>query len=73
MCLIITIVMLVLAIQSLLSHQWLAGSIQLIIAIGFMILLIRNIGITRCERKGNCDNFCMLPEWLTKLFKTKEK
>jgi len=73
MCLIITLVMLVLAIQSLLSHQWLAGSIQLLIAIGFMILLIRNIRITRCERNGNCDNFCILPDWLTKLFRKKEK
>jgi len=69
MCLIITIVMLVLAIQSLLSRQWFAGTLQLLIAIGFMILLIRNIRITRCERNGNCDNFCMLPDWLTKLFK----
>ncbi|MFT7824535.1 MAG: hypothetical protein ABXS92_07220, partial [Sulfurimonas sp.] len=68
MCLIITIVMLVLAIQSLLSHQWLAGSIQLVIATGFMILLIRNIRITRCERNSNGDNFCMLPDRLTKLF-----
>jgi len=73
MCLIITLVMLVLAIQSLLSHQWLAGSIQLLIAVGFMLLLIRNIRITRCERKGNCDNFCMLPEWLTKIFKKKDQ
>lgn len=69
MCLIITLVMLVLAIQSLLSHQWVAGTVQLVIALGFMILLIRNIRITRCERNGNCDNFCMLPDWLTKLFK----
>jgi hypothetical protein len=61
--------MLVLAIQSLLSHQWVAGTVQLVIALGFMILLIRNIRITRCERNGNCDNFCMLPDWLTKLFK----
>lgn len=73
MCLIITIVMLTLAIQSLLSHQWLAGSVQLIIAIGFMILLIRNIGITRCERNSSCDNYCILPKWLTKLFRKKEK
>jgi hypothetical protein len=65
--------MLVLAIQSLLSHQWLAGTVQLLIALGFMILLIRNIRITHCERQGNCDNFCMLPDWLTKLFRKKEK
>lgn len=73
MCLIITLVMLVLAIQSLLSHQWLAGTVQLLITLGFMILLIRNIRITHCERQGNCDNFCMLPDWLTKLFRKKEK
>ena len=73
MCLIVTVIMLFLAIQNLISAHWLIGSVQLLIALGFLVLLVRNIRITHCERKGNCDNFCMLPEWLTKLFKTKEK
>ena len=73
MCLIVAIVMLFLAIQNLLAHQWAAGIIQLIIALGFFILLIRNIRKTLCDRNGNCDNFCMLPNWLLKLFRKKEK
>ena len=73
MCLIITLIMLALAVQNLLSHQWLAGGIQLLIALGFMLLLIRNIRLTRCERDQNCESFCMLPDWVTKLFKKKEK
>lgn len=73
MCLIITLVMLALAIQNLLSQEWLAGGIQLLIALGFILLLLRNIRLTQCERDSNCDNFCILPEWLTKLFRKKEK
>lgn len=69
MCLIITLVMLVFAIQNLAAHQWLAGSLQLLIALGFMALLIRNIRISHCERNGNCDTFCVMPQWLTKRFK----
>ena len=73
MCLIITIVMLFLAIQNLISNFWLAGSIQLLIALVFLFLLIRNIRLTHCERNGGCDNFCMLPEWLIEVFKRRDK
>ena len=43
MCLIVTLVMLGVAIQSFIQQQWLAGILQLIIALGFMSLLIHNI------------------------------
>ena len=43
MCLIVTIIMLVLSIQNLMQHQWFTGTVQLIIALGFLLLLIRNI------------------------------
>ncbi|MDM5271130.1 hypothetical protein PGH07_02985 [Sulfurovum sp. zt1-1] len=73
MCLIITVIMLVLAVQNLMLSHWLIGGVQLLIALGFLLLLIRNIRITHCERNGSCDNFCMLPNRLTKLFKKKEE
>jgi len=55
MCLIITIVMLVLAIQNLIIENWSTGLVQLVIALGFLLLLINNIRHTRCRKKGlNC-------------------
>lgn len=73
MCLIVALVMLVLAVQNLLAHQWIEGGVQLLIALGFLLLLIRNIRQTYCDRNGNCGNACMLPQWLTKWFKKGEK
>lgn len=73
MCLIVTVIMLFLAIQNLMLSHWLIGGVQLLIALGFLVLLIRNIRITHCERKGDCDNMCMLPEWFTNLFRKKEE
>jgi len=69
MCLIVTLVMFFFAVQNLMAHQWLDGGTQLVIALGFLLLLIRNIRLTHCERNGNCGNVCMLPKWLTKYFK----
>jgi len=72
MCLIITIVMLILSIQNLINGYYNMGVLQLIIALGFALMLWRNIQITRCERDGNCEG-CRLPSWLSKWFKKKEK
>ncbi len=69
MCLIITFIMLFLAIQNLWLGHILAGAIQLIIALLFLGLLLRNIAMTRCERDGKCDSFCMLPDWVLKIFR----
>jgi len=71
MCLIVTIIMLVLSIQNLMQHQWLVGIVQLIIALGFLLLLIRNIQKARCDRNGGCDNGCMITNWIGNLFKKK--
>jgi hypothetical protein len=73
MCLIVTVIMLFLAVQNLMLSHWLVGGVQLLIALGFLFLLIRNIRITHCERSEKCDNFCMLSDWFMKLFKKKEK
>ena len=72
MCLILTIVMFVLAIQNLMQHYWMMGALQLVLAFVFLFLLWRNIEAARCDRNGNC-NSCSLPEWLTKLFKKEEE
>lgn len=71
MCLIVTIIMLVLSIQNLMQHQWLTGIVQLLIALGFLVLLLRNIQKARCDRNGGCDNGCMITGWVSKLFKKK--
>ena len=72
MCLIVTIVMFVLAIQSLLQEQWIAGAMQLIIALGFFALLIRNIMAVRNQKQGCTTTGCGMTDWFTNLFKKKE-
>ena len=73
MCLIVTIVMLGLAIQNLIQEQYLAGATQLIIALGFLALLIRNILAVKQQKQG-CDiELCTGTNWISNLFKKKEK
>ena len=69
MCLIVTLVMLGLAIQSFIQHQWMAGAVQLIIAFGFIILLIRNILAVRAQKQGCSTIGCGVTDWFTNLFK----
>jgi hypothetical protein len=73
MCLIVTLVMLGLAIQSFIQHQWMAGVIQLTIALGFMLLLIRNILLVREQKHGCTSTGCGTTDWFTNLFKKREK
>ena len=72
MCLVVTLVMFGVAIQSFMQHQWIAGIVQSIIALGFMALLIRNILIVRNKKSGCTTAGCGSPKWLLNLFK-KEK
>ncbi len=72
MCAIITIIMLGLSIQNLIAHNWLTGATQLIIALGFLLLLINNIYRVKTEKSG-CDyKGCRVSNWFIALFK-KEK
>jgi len=71
MCLIVTIIMFVLAIQNLMHANWIGGGVQFIIALGFLVLLLRNIQKARCDRNGSCDNTCMLTGWIAKIFPKK--
>jgi len=72
MCLIVTIVMFVLAVQNLMQGYVMMGALQLLLAFVFLFLLWRNIQAARCDRNGNC-NSCMLPDWITNIFKKKEE
>ena len=72
MCLIVTIIMFGLAIQNFIQQQWLAGSTQLIIALGFLALLIRNIISVRNQKKGCSTTGCSITDWFSNLFKKKE-
>lgn len=72
MCLIVTLVMLGVAIQSFIQQQWIAGALQLIIALGFMILLIRNILAVKNQKQGCTSAACSGTGWFTDLFKKKE-
>ncbi len=72
MCLIVTIIMIVLSMQNLMQAHWFVGGIELIIALGFLILLLRNIQKARCDKDSSCNNGCMLTGWLVKLFPKKD-
>jgi len=72
MCLIVTIIMFGLAIQSFMQYQWLAGGTQLVIALGFLALLMRNIITVRNQKKGCSTTGCGMTDWFTNLFKKKE-
>jgi len=73
MCVIITIIMLGFAIQNMMIENWLTGLTQLIIALGFLLLLINNIHKTRCERNGTCYSGCSVTNWIGNFFKKKKK
>ncbi|CAA6816939.1 MAG: Unknown protein [uncultured Sulfurovum sp.] len=71
MCFILTIIMFGFAIQNLLTKNWLTGAVQLIIALGFLLLIINNIQRTRCEKNGTCYTGCSLTNWMALWFKKK--
>lgn len=73
MCLIVTLIMFILAIQNLMHKHWIVGGIQFLIAMGFFILLLRNIQKARCERDGSCSNGCVLTSWISKIFPKKDQ
>ncbi|HIP27624.1 MAG TPA: hypothetical protein EYG82_00415 [Sulfurovum sp.] len=73
MCLIVTLVMFVLAIQSFIQHQWMAGTVQLIISLGFLALLIRNVIAVKNQRQSCDTELCTGTNWISKMFKKKEE
>lgn len=73
MCVIITLVMFVLAIQSFIQEQWMAGTIQLVISLGFFALLLRNMIAVRDQKQGCSTRGCGITDWFAALFKKGEK
>ncbi len=73
MCLIVTLVMFILAIQNFMQQEYKAGTIQFIIALGFLALLIRNIMAVRHQKQGCSTSGCKMTDWFTHLFKKKEE
>ena len=69
MCAIIMIIALGFAIENLIAQNWLAGIVQLVISIGFLLLLLNNIRSVRARRDGTCDNGCRVTNWIAKLFR----
>jgi hypothetical protein len=53
--------------------HWFVGGVQLIIALGFLVFLLRNIQRARCDRDTNCSYNCMLTGWLSKIFPKKDE
>jgi len=73
MCLIVTILMFITSVQHFIYGDYLTGALSLFVALVFAFMLVRNIRLTQCDRNGGCDNFCMLPSWLTSIFTKKDK
>jgi hypothetical protein len=65
--------MLGLAIQNIMQAQYIAGVLQLIIALGFLALLIRNILAVRQQKQVCNTELCTGTNWISNLFKKKEK
>ena len=73
MCLIVTIILLGFSIQNLIAENWLVGSVQLIISLGFVLLLINNIRHAKAMKSGTtCEKGCSVTNWIGDLFKKKE-
>jgi len=73
MCLIVAFVMLALCIQSFMQQQWIAGTIQLIISVGFFLLLARNIVDVKNYKNGCTTSGCTSSDWIKNIFRKKGK
>jgi len=66
--------MLVLSIQNLITEHYFVGIIQLIISLGFVLLLINNIRQVKAMKNGTtCDKGCSITHWFGNFFKKSEK
>ena len=69
MCLVITIIIFGFAVQNLMIENWLIGVSQLVIALGFLLLLINNIRRMKALKSGRCYNGCRITNFLKNLRK----
>lgn len=72
MSLIVALVMFGLCIQSFIQHQYMAGAVQLIIALGFTLLLIDNIIAVRNGKQVCGTSGCKMTDWFAHLFKKED-
>jgi len=71
MCLIVMLVMAYFSIANFIAGNITAGVFQGVIAILFLLLLIRNVYITIQERKGCSVSGCKITESIASLFRKK--
>ena len=71
MCLIVTLVMAYFSIANFIAGNITAGVLQWVIALLFLLLLIRNIYVTVQERKGCSVGGCKITESIARLFRKK--
>ena len=71
MCLIVTLVMAYFSIVNFIAGNITAGLLQGVIALLFLLLLIRNVYVTIQERKGCSVGGCKITESIAKFFQKK--
>lgn len=71
MCFIVTLVMAYFAIANFIAGNITAGLLQGVIALLFLLLLIRNVYVTIQERKGCSVGGCKITEKIANLFRKK--
>ena len=72
MCLIVMLVMAYFSIANFVAGNMTAGILQGVIALLFMLLLIRNVYVTVQERKGCSVGGCKITESIARLFRRKQ-
>ena len=72
MCFVVACVMFALSIQNFLQHQYMTGGLQLMIALGFTTLLVRNVLAVKNQKKDCTATGCDSMNWFTKLSPKKE-
>ena len=72
MCLIVVLVMAYFSISNFIAGNITAGLLQGVIALLFLLLLIRNVYVTIQEQKGCSVGGCKITESIAKLFRKKE-
>ncbi len=71
MCFIVTLVMAYFSIANFIAGNITAGLLQGVIALLFLLLLIRNVYVTVQERKGCSVGGCKITESIAKIFRKK--
>ena len=71
MCFIVTLVMAYFSIANFIAGNITAGVLQGVIALLFLLLLVRNVYVTVQERRGCSVGGCKITETVAKIFRNK--